>query len=170
MQKILINLLAVIMVLAIAIAASSQAEAAPAEVPPTNTASVAGPFEGIFYGYINSDTGSRAPMILDLTHTGNIVSGDIYMGEGLVVNGGICGEAAVPSGVQSASGSTLPNNPDQFSTAVEFEVSGIEIGVEINSQVSADGETLAAEAQIDLPWFCGADPEISGTLQRYHPN
>ena len=66
MQKILINLLGVILVLAVAIAAISRAEAAPAEVPPAEVTAQTGPFNGIFYGWINGDEDSRAPMILDL--------------------------------------------------------------------------------------------------------
>lgn len=170
MQKILINLLAVILVLAVAIAAISRAEAAPADGPPAEATTQTGPFDGIFYGWINGDNDSRAPMILDLSHDDSMVNGDIYLGEGLIVDGGICGVAEVPSGVQSASGSTDPRTPEEFNTVVGFEISGLEIGVEITGQVAADGESLATEAQIDLPWFCGTDPEISGTLQRYHPN
>ena len=170
MQNLLIKLLALILVLGIAIAATSAAQAAPAQAPPIETTAATGPFDGIFYGWVNSDNGSRAPMVLDLTHKGSTVSGDIYLGEGLVVNGGICGEAAVPSGIQSATGTTDPRSPDMFSTAIGFEFSGLEIGVDITGQVAPDGESLSAEAQIDLPWFCGADPELSGTLLRYHPN
>jgi hypothetical protein len=28
------------------------------------------------------------------------------------------------------------------------------------------GDTLTAKAKIDLPWICGGDPVLTGTLQK----
>jgi hypothetical protein len=167
MKSILIKLLGVILGLFIIISATTNANAAPAEVAPIEAASAAGPFQGIFYGWINGDEGSKAPLVLDLTHQNETIFGDIYLGEGLVVDGGICGSAAVPAAKQSASSQTSLGTPNEFNASTAFEISGMEINVDIASRVADNGETLTAEAQIDLPWFCGADPVIEGTLARY---
>jgi hypothetical protein len=169
MQNILIKLFGLLLVLFVVIAAASAAEAAPAAEAPAGASLSAGPFDGIFYGWVQGDHGSQALMILDLTHRDETVEGKVYLGEGLVVDAGVCGSAAVPSGVQAASGQTSPGAPDEFNADAEFQITGLEIGVEIASQVSADGESLTAEARIDLPWFCGTNPVLSGTLIRYHP-
>ena len=169
MQKTIINLLVLILVLFIVVTAASTASAAPSESSPIESLPASGPFEGVFYGWVQGDQGSRAPMVLDLSHEDGTVDGKVYLGEGLVVDAGVCGSSAVPSAAQSASGQTRPEAPDEFNANAQFQISGFEIGVEIASQVSSDGESLDAEARIDLPWFCGADPVLSGTLIRYHP-
>ncbi|MDX1436897.1 MAG: hypothetical protein R3335_08805 [Anaerolineales bacterium] len=170
MKSILIKLLGLILGFFIIIAAATNANAAPADAPPLKTNAEAGPFQGVFYGWVYGDEDSKAPMVLDLTHREETVWGDIYVGEGLMVDGGFCGEAAVPAGKQTASGQTNARTPDKFNASTAFEISGLEINVDIASQVAADGESLTAEAQINLPWFCGADPVIGGTLVRYHGN
>ena len=169
MQNILPKLFGLLLALFIVMAAVTAADAAPAAPLTSGVSSPAGPFEGVFYGWVQGDQGSRAPMVLDLRHEAGTVDGKVYLGEGLVVDAGVCGSSAVPSAVQSASGLTRPETPDEFSANAQFQISGLEIGVEIASQVSSDGESLDAEARIDLPWFCGSDPVLSGTLIRYHP-
>ena len=162
MQKILISLLVLIAVMFLAATAAS---AAPLPAEPLT----GGPYEGIFYGYIYSDNGSRAPMILDLHHQSDQVQGEIYLGEGLYVDAGVCGAGNVPAGQQFASGQTLSGDPSQLQASTNVQVQGFEIGVDLISKVSPDGNSLQAQASIDLPWFCGSDPHISGTLMRYQP-
>jgi hypothetical protein len=165
MKKIIINLFGLVLVLVIAIAATSGAQAAPADSRSPGSE----PFQGIFYGWVHGDQNSQAPMILDLTQGDGIVQGDIYLGEGLVVDGGFCGTASVPAGMQSASGLNDSKDSGEFSASTSFQVQGLDIDVEIASRIADDGGSLTAEARIDLPWFCGEDPVVSGTLLKYQP-
>ena len=143
-----------------ALAADAQA------ISSSTAAKNVGPFEGVFYGVLHGDNNSRAPIALQMTHRDGVVSGRVYLGEGLFVNAGVCGKTEIPSMVQSASGRSLPGNPNKLAVNTTFNMSGFDIGVKLNSTVSADGSTLNASTSIDLPWFCGRDPSYSGTLQR----
>jgi hypothetical protein len=125
-----------------------------------------GPFEGVFYGVLHGDNNSRAPIALQMTHRDGVVSGRFYLGEGLFVNAGVCGKTEIPPMVRSASGRSLPSNPNKLTVNTTFNVSGFDVGVNLTSTVSADGSTLSAGTSIDLPWICGRDPSYSGTLQR----
>ena len=136
------------------------------ELSPPPGITTAGPYEGIFFGFVYGDNNTRAPLALQMTHRNGAVQGNIYLGEGLYVDAGVCGKSEIPPMKQYASGATLPNNPNQMSVQTMVNVSGLDIGVNLNSIVSADGETLTADASIDLPWICGSDPSFSGTLER----
>lgn len=125
-----------------------------------------GPFEGVFSGVLYGDNNSRAPIALQMTHRDGVVNGRLYLGEGLYVDAGMCGKTQIPSMVQSASGRTLINNPNKLAMNTSFDISGFDIGVNLTSTVSADGNTLNAATSIDLPWICGRDPSYSGTLYR----
>jgi len=126
----------------------------------------AGPFEGTFYGVIQGDNNSRAPIALQMTHRDGLVNGKLYLGEGLFVDAGRCGKTSIPSMARSASGKTYASNPNKLAMNTIFNVSGFNIGANINSSVSADGNTLNAKVAVDLPWICGRNPSYSGTLQR----
>ena len=128
--------------------------------------SAAGPYEGVFFGTVNGDNNSRALMALQMTHRGNVVEGKIYLSDGLYVDAGMCGETEIPSMLQYANGQTNPDNPNELSVQTMVNVSGFDIGVNLNSTVSADGEVLTADVAIDLPWICGRDPSFSGALDR----
>ena len=132
----------------------------------SSSTTVVGPFEGTFYGYVNGDNGSKAPIILELTHQGDEVQGRVGLGEGLYVDAGICGATYIPSVVQYANGKTQPGNPNQLLTHLSFNVSNFEISADLAGEISKDGKTITAEANIDLPWICGSDPELYGTLSR----
>ena len=165
MKKISIGILAV--VLLVSGLTTATAFAAEPQAISTSTASRnVGPFEGVFYGVLHGDNNSRAPIALQMTHRDGVVSGKVYLGEGLFVNAGVCGKTAIPSMVQSASGRSLASNPNKLAVNTNFNMSGFDIGVSLNSTVSADGNTLNASTSIDLPWICGRDPSYSGTLQR----
>ena len=125
-----------------------------------------GPYEGTFHGYVYGDRGSKAPLTLELTHRGEQVEGDLSLDRGLYVDGGRCGAFNVPSGVQYASGQTLSNDPRRLIAQSTVDVGGFGIGVDLESDVSPDGETVTAQATIDLPWLCGRDPVLTGTLHR----
>ena len=125
-----------------------------------------GPYEGSFSGTVSSDNGSQAPISMNLTHRGDVVEGSVSLGNGLSVNGGVCGTVDVPSVEQHITGTSQPDNPNQISTQMAFEVSGINIVVDLNSQISSDGSVIQAQTAIDLPWLCGRDPLLSGSLNR----
>jgi hypothetical protein len=160
MKKFLFGLLAALIVV------SATTGAALASPNLTDTGEV-GTYEGVFYGYVDGDKGSRAPIALGLTHRGDTVSGKVYLGEGLYVDGGVCGGVNVPSGLQSASGTTNSGDPSRMQASTSFKVSKFQITANLKSKMSADGESLTAEAKIDLPWMCGCDPLLTGKLSRY---
>ena len=124
-----------------------------------------GPYEGIFVGTIYGDGGSSAPITLDLTHRGDDVEGTVEIGSGLYVNGRNCGAGYVPAGTQTAVGET-GRNPNNLNADASFNVSGFNVGLDLDGSLSADGDELAVEAKIDLPWLCGRDPVITGELIR----
>jgi hypothetical protein len=134
------------------------ASAAPAEA--TNV----GPYEGTFNGTVYAPDGSAAPMTLTMTHRGSAVDGTVFIGEGLTVDAGICGAAAIPAGSVYANGNTTAGNPKHLSARSTFDVGGIDVTVDLNSTVN--GDRLNAEAKIDLPFFCGGDQVLTSTLFR----
>jgi len=134
--------------------------------PNSSGAAEIGPYEGIFYGFVSGDKGSRAPIALRLTHRGDVVKGYVYLGDGLHVDAGICGSVNVPAGSQAAAGRTLPKDASRLLTQSTFKVDRFKVSVEFDSQISDDGKEITADTTIDLPWICGRDPVISGTLTR----
>jgi hypothetical protein len=134
--------------------------------PVVATSGRVGPYEGTFTGYAHGDRSSKASILLDLTHRGNQVEGMVSIDEGLVVSGGFCGTVQVPAITQYVEGQTVRWNPKRMVVDPTFELGGINIAVDFESNVSADGEVITAEAEIDLPWFCGRDPVLTSTLYR----
>jgi len=125
-----------------------------------------GPYKGQFSGIVSGDRGSEAPITLDLIQRGEDISGTVSIGEGLFIDGGLCGAVAVPAVEQAVTGKTVKGHPDQLDVELSFNVSNIKIGVNLESRISADGKNIEAEAKIDLPWLCGRDPLIRGELER----
>lgn len=159
MKKMVIGTLFVLGILSMA---TASVYAAPTAVK-TNAV---GPYEGTFHGTAYGDQGTSAPMTLQLTHRGDRVEGYVYLGQGLTANGRFCGSSAVPAGSLYASGRTESNNPNRLIARSTFEVQGMDITVDLDSNVSPDGNTIAAKARLDLPWFCGRDPVLTGTLHK----
>lgn len=157
MKKLLVGLLAVIGLVATMSATSVNAA-------PPETLAKAGPYEGVFHGHVYAPDGSKATMSLDLTHRGTDVEGTVFMGDGLNVDAGLCGTATIPATTISAAGKTSSLNANKLSAVSTFDVSGIPVKVKLDSQM--DGDTLKAKAKIDLPWLCGSDPVLTGTLYR----
>lgn len=141
---------------------SSSAFAAPDVVKSGNT----GPFEGTFAGKVTGDKGSSTELSLDLTHRGDEVKGFVVIGEGLYVDGGVCGKGYIPAGTQFARGESSSKDPSHLSAESRFKVSGVTIKIKLDGDVSADGDEINAQAKVDLPWLCGRDPVISGTLYK----
>jgi hypothetical protein len=123
-------------------------------------------FDGTFQGRIYGDKGSSAPIVLELNQEGRVVEGTVEMGRGLYVNGGMCGSGYVPGGVQSAAGQVSATNPRQVNAAAAFKVSGLTVNIDLTGLASANGQEVETQAKIDLPWLCGRDPVLSGTLFR----
>jgi hypothetical protein len=127
-------------------------------------ASKVGPYEGTFNGTLYAQNGTKAPFSLNLTHRGNVVNGTVFLGEGLTIDAGVCGTAVVPSGAINANGKTSARNPKQLQASSSFEVNGINVTVDLDSAVK--GNTISTKAKIDLPWICGGDPVLTGTLYK----
>lgn len=125
-----------------------------------------GPYDGTFRGIVYGDKGSSAPLTMDLIHRGNQVEGKVSLGEGLYVSGGWCGAVNIPAVSQFVEGQTLRTNPNRLLTSPTFDVSGFELTVDFESNMSADGKTITADAKVDLPWLCGRDPMLSGKAYR----
>ena len=160
MTKYLIALAAALLAIAFLFGAALAA-------PNNDALSQTNPYEGIFYGTIKGDRDSQAPMVLALKQRGEQISGTIYLGEGLFVDGGVCGKAQVPATQQSASGINQSSDPNRLQAKTSFNISGFQLDASLNSRLSADGNTLTATAKADLPWFCGNDPTLDINLQRY---
>ncbi len=154
--------LAALAVLAILSAAEMSAYAAPLAAPTVGV----GPYEGTFRGTAYGDKGSSAPLWLDLTHRGTQVTGKAYLGEGLHVSAGFCGSVNLPAAVQRIEGETAFWNTKRLAADPTFEAGGLDLTVEFESDVSADGEVITAKAKVDLPWFCGHDPVLTSTLYK----
>jgi hypothetical protein len=164
-MRLLTNIIKMILpILAIAVTAILvvSAQAAPL-TPPTISG---GLFAGSFEGTLTGDDRSSAPITLELSQSGNTVTGDIVIGRGLVVDGGVCGIAAVPAATETAAGKVTSRTPRHLDAATTLTVQGMKITIDLDGDLSRDGDTLAAKAKIDLPWLCGRDPIITGTLER----
>jgi hypothetical protein len=126
----------------------------------------AGGFNGTFAGTLNGDNGSAALGTLTLTQTGDTVSGQLAIGPGLALDAGSCGAQSVPELVQTATGTVDPAAPNSLRTTGSIPVGGFTIGVVLTAELAPDGQSLAARADLDLPFLCGRDPAISGTFSR----
>ena len=129
--------------------------------PKTSQPKTVHPFEGTFSGYARGDRNSRAPVTIELDQVGNEVTGKIALGSGLFVDGGFCGAGYLPSTVQLAEGEVSGR---QIEAKTKLKVSGTKVSVDLEGQLSSDGETIEAEVRVDIPWFCGSDPVISAYL------
>lgn len=159
MKRLMIGVLTVLAILA---TAGIGVEAAPDLVSSQRS----GPYEGKFDGFAYGDRSSKAPLTLELTHRGRQVEGQVLLGEGLYVNGGFCGAVDLPATVQQVEGQTLLGDPRRLEVTPTFDLGGFDLAVDFQSEVSADGELITAKARVDLPWFCGRDPVLSGILRR----
>jgi hypothetical protein len=157
MKKVLIGILITVISLVIV---STGVFAAPS----TESTKEVGPYEGNFTGVVIGDQGSRAPLTLNLTHRGEIVNGSVSLGDGLYIDGGICGGVNVPSGRHSASGRSSMTNPEHLNAQSSLSIENFNITVNLASDVTAGGKFMTAKARVDLPWFCGKDPVINGYL------
>ena len=130
--------------------------------PASAAATNVGPFEGKFNGTVYGPGGQKAPLSLNLTHRGTVVEGTAFIGEGLTVDAGICGSGAVPAGAVYASGRTSASNPRLLQATTTFDVEGVPVTVNLTGTIT--GKTIDAKTKIDLPWFCGGDPLLTGKL------
>ncbi len=162
MKKLLVGLVAA---LAIASAAVPGVQAAMDGSRGENEA----PFEGTFTGYVYGNRGSRAPLTLVLTQDGDEIEGTARLGKGLYVDAGWCGKGYIPAVEEAGQVEIARNDPRRFQMRPSFDVSGLKVTVDLEGTLSADGNTITAEAELDLPWICGRDPELTAELYRVPP-
>jgi hypothetical protein len=141
------------------------ATAAGALAAPSPEPNPAGPYEGKFRGTVWAG-GSGAPLSVNLTHRGNVVAGTASLGEGLVVKSRFCGSASIPAATQQLNGYTQPGRLGHLEATTTFRAQGIPVTIYFSSDVSADGKTVNGAATLDIPWFCGSDPVLTGTLHK----
>lgn len=127
---------------------------------------VAGDFDGTFVGTLNGDNGTTAPATLTLTQSGSAVTGQLDIGPGLTLDAGNCGVQAVPELAQTAAGNVDPAAPNRLQTTGSIPVGGFTIGILMTAELTPDGQSLNARADLDLPSLCGRDPAISGAFTR----
>lgn len=156
--------------------ASSNVAAArprPSATPPRQGQPLATPtrgpstgFTGVFSGTLQSSDGSSAPGILEFEQDGNEVTGTFTIEPGLYIDGGRCGQAEVPPGTESATGTIDKKDKNKMVAVVEIEQSGIKVKITLEAQLSKDQKTLTGKAVADLPFLCGTDPVITGVFAR----
>jgi hypothetical protein len=129
-------------------------------------ADVVGPYEGVFRGTAYGDSASRAPLELELMHRGNQVTGTVSIGEGLYVDGGLCGAVNVPAIAQPIAGETLLKDARRLEANPVFDLGNFDLKVDFESTVSDSGDAISARVKLDLPWFCGRDPVLTATVHR----
>ncbi len=86
--------------------------------------------------------------------------------EGLYVDAGLCGTFDLPAIDASIDGQTLKSNPRRLEASPTFDVGTFELTIDFESEVSISERVIVARAKVDLPWFCGQDPELTGILLR----
>lgn len=123
-------------------------------------------FNGVFAGMLEGDNDSSAPGTLELAQNGKDVTGAFTIAPGLYIDGGRCGEAEVPPGTQSATGTIDPKDPNKMRAEVTVKQSGLTITITLDGALSKDGKTLTGTAKADLPFLCGRDPVIIGEFER----
>ena len=123
-------------------------------------------FSGSFSGTLSGDNGSTAPATITLMRDGDAVTGQLDIGPGLALDAGNCGLQNVPAGSQTAAGLIDPAAPNHLETSGNIAVSGFTITVRLAADLAADGQSLTARADLDLPLLCGRDAAISGTFSR----
>jgi hypothetical protein len=156
----------VLIILALALSATLTFAASASAAPDVTKTTNSKPFDGTFNGKIYGDKGTSAPISLVLAHKGNQVEGNVFIGEGLYLDGGMCGAGYIPAASQFATGQSSAKNPRHLTANSNFKVSGVNVNLKLDGDLSADGEQLKAKATVDLPWFCGGDPVIIGTLNK----
>lgn len=162
MKKFILGIIAVIGIFAATAVFGATAVSGVSAAP--ELSGKVGPYEGTFNGTVYGSNGSKAPFTLVMTDRDGDVSGTAFVGEGLYINGGICGSGFVPATSQAAAGNTMPGKPNQLNATTTFDIEGIPVTVNLESTVA--GGVIDAEAQIDLPWFCGSDPVLTAELTR----
>ncbi len=161
MKKKFLGAMSIIILLA---AASTSVFAAPKAAHYGNSE----PFEATFSGIIHGDKGSQAPLTLALIQEDDQISGTVFLDRGLYISAGRCGGGYIPATVQSAKGEINRYKPNQIQTSTTFKVSGIRVSIDLEGVLSPNGDVLTTQAKIDLPWLCGHDPIIKGTLYKQH--
>lgn len=121
---------------------------------------------GTFSGRVSGSDDSSAPLTVTLSKSGKTITGTGTIGTGLVASAGWCGTYNIPARSYTGSATIDPTNPNHVSWSSTFETGGVSIPVTMVGDLSADGTTITAQAIVDIPMFCGADPSFPATLTR----
>lgn len=142
--------------------------ATPADEP--EAPSEFGPFTGTFEGVMVGANDSSAPLELQLVQRGLNIEGSAALGPGLIIRaGGVCGSFPIPAMTLNAADQMEQASQRTMSTTTNVNVSGFDIPVELNAELSADGETITASATMYPPPLCGSNPTVTATLTRVSP-
>lgn len=157
MKRIVVGIAIVVAILSTSVAWAHAA-------PGVEKVGAVGPYEGNFSGIVYGEKSSRAPLTLELTHRGSQVEGAVSIGEGLHVDAGLCGSFDLPAIDASIEGQTLAGDSRRLEASPTFDAGAFELTVDFESEVSASGRVIITRANVDLPWFCGQDPVLTGIL------
>jgi hypothetical protein len=153
--------------LAAIMAAAAMAGSAVAASDPVDVSENASrPFAGVYAGTAYGDKGTAAPLYLTMTQDGSDIAATATLGEGLYVATPRCGGGEVPAGSAAGIGQVDPLNASRVRTEAAFAVQGIPVIMVILGDLSEDAQSLTAHTTLDLPSLCGADPTLTGTLER----
>lgn len=125
-----------------------------------------GTFNGTFEGFIFGDHDSQAEMQLVLSQVSDEITGKLVLGEGLFIDGGRCWQGYLPAGEFTASGNPSEDDPNKVEASYTYKISGMSITGYLDGELSPDGQTIVAEVEIDIPWFCGPDPVLQVSAER----
>ena len=159
MKKIVLGIAVVVAILSTSVAWAHAA-------PGVEKVGAVGPYDGSFSGIAYGENGSRAPLALELTHQGSQVEGAVSIGEGLYVDAGLCGSFELPAIDANIEGQTLKGDSRRLEASPTFDAGAFELTVDFESEVSASGRVIVTKAKVDLPWFCGQAPVLTGILLR----
>lgn len=120
-------------------------------------ASDSGLYQGNFTGTAIGDRDTSAPLTLNMTQNGSVVTGVAAVGEGIKVDTGgfICpGLVAVPAVKLGFSGNVSQEDPRHMEAGSGLTVSGLTITADVLTDLSLDNKTMALQLKLNIPQPC----------------
>lgn len=127
-----------------------------------------GLYQGTFTGTAIGNCDSSAPLILNLTQKGNVVTGTATIGNGIEVNTGnsVCpGLVPVPSGTINFNGKVSRKDPRHLEARSDVSILGMTITSDVVTKLSLDNDTMNIQLNLNIPWPCESST-LKATLIR----
>jgi hypothetical protein len=101
------------------------------------------------------DKDTSAPLTLNLTQEGSLVTGAATVGDGLKVDtGGFVCPGLVPSGTINVSGNVSSSDPRHLEAKSGLSALGLTITAEVPADLPQDGKTMNIQLRENIPWPC----------------